>query len=78
MTDKNTPAGQVGTPPAHYQTPTGLQPFQVIDAFGLDFYTGNAFKYIARANTKGSKVNDLEKARHYIEEAIVRAKGEQA
>ncbi len=60
--------------PGHYRT-GGLQPFDVIDAWNLDFYLGNAVKYIARAGLKPGEctVKDLTKAAHYLEEAIKRA-----
>lgn len=75
MADLNTTAGKVGQPPAHYAGRGGLQPFDVIDAFGLDFYDGNAVKYLLRWRVKGG-INDLRKAIHYIEEQIIRAEKE--
>lgn len=58
----------------HYQG-SGLQPFDVIDAWGLDFYLGSALKYIMRAGKKdGVKASeDLRKAEHYLSEAADRA-----
>lgn len=53
----------------HYRQ-TKLQPWDVIDAWGLDFYAGNALKYLYRAGRKGPKVEDLKKARHYIDKMI--------
>lgn len=53
----------------HYRQ-TKLQPWDVIDAWGLDFYAGNALKYLYRAGRKGSKVEDLKKAAHYIAKMI--------
>lgn len=65
--------GSVGTPPLHYLSDTGaMQPFDIVDAFGLDFYEGNALKYLLRWRQKGG-VQDLKKAKHYIEELIQRA-----
>lgn len=49
-----------------------IQPFDIIDEYGLDFYEGNALKYLLRH--KGSRVEDLEKAAHYIERCIEKAK----
>lgn len=59
--------------PEHYKT-GGLQPFDVVDAWDLDFYLGNAVKYIARAGKKPGeeRKKDLNKALHYIEEALKR------
>jgi hypothetical protein len=48
-----------------------IQPFHVIDDWGLDFYEGNALKYLARHKDKNGK-QDLEKAIHYITEVIKR------
>lgn len=51
--------------PDYYKS-GGLEAFDVIDAFDLDFNLGNAFKYIARAGKKGNKVEDLRKAVTYL------------
>lgn len=53
----------------HYRQ-TGVQPWDVVDAWGLDFYAGNALKYLYRAGRKGARVEDLKKARHYIDKMI--------
>lgn len=58
--------------PDHYRGHRGLQPFDIIDAFALGFYTGNVIKYVCRARSKGG-LDDLKKARHYLDEAITRA-----
>lgn len=62
----------------HYrQTP--IQPWDIVDAFGLGFYAGNALKYLLRAGRKGdaqAKVDDLAKAKHYIEKMIELEGGE--
>ena len=52
-----------------------IECFAVIDALGLDFYTGNALKYLWRAGS-ASKVEDLKKIRTYIEQALARAEKE--
>lgn len=64
-------AGTVGTPPAHYAG-QGLQPFDVIDAYKLGFFDGNALKYLLRWDKKGSRLDDLRKALHYLQETIIR------
>lgn len=73
--DVNTTAGAPGfeNAPSHYQAAGGLQSFDVIDAYGLDFYTGNAWKYLSRWDKKGNGKTDLEKAAHYLQEALTRA-----
>ena len=61
--------------PGHYQSKTGMEVINVIEAFtdGLNgveaFDTGNAIKYICRWKNKNG-VEDLEKARWYIEHLI--------
>lgn len=58
--------------PEHYRGKDGLQPFDVIDAFQLDFYEGNAVKYLLRWRQKNG-VEDLRKARHLVDQIIDRA-----
>lgn len=55
--------------PDYYKS-GGLEAFDVIDAFDLDFNLGNAFKYIARAGNKDNKVEDLRKAVTYLNREI--------
>ena len=61
----------------HYEQ-MPIKPFQIIDAFGLDFYAGNALKYLLRAGRKPGTdvVEELKKARHYLDEMITRAEQE--
>ena len=58
--------------PDHYRKDTGHEAIDVIEAWGLGFCLGNALKYIARCGHKGDEVEDLEKARWYIEREIER------
>lgn len=55
-----------------------IECFDVIDALGLDFYTGNALKYLWRLGRKdgATKVEDLKKVRTYIDQALERAEQE--
>ncbi len=55
--------------PDYYKS-GGLEAFDVIDAFDLDFNLGNAFKYIARAGKKDDKIRDLRKAVTYLNREI--------
>lgn len=55
--------------PDYYKS-GGLEAFDVIDAFDLDFNLGNAFKYIARAGKKNDKIEDLRKAVTYLNREI--------
>lgn len=54
-----------------------MSPFAIIDAFGLDFYRGNALKYLLRAGRKpgAAEKEDLKKGLHYLQEAIDRTEG---
>ena len=49
-----------------------MQPWAIIDAWGLDFYAGNVLKYILRHQYK-DRVEDLRKARHYLDRMIEKA-----
>ena len=52
-----------------------IEVFDIIDQFvNGDFYLGNVLKYVCRAGkkSKNTKRQDLEKALHYIKEAIKR------
>lgn len=72
--DVDTTAGAIGweNAPSHYQGAGGMENFDVWDAYEMDPYTANAFKYLARWDKKGSPLNDLKKAFHYIDERIKR------
>jgi len=43
---------------------------KVIDAWGLGFALGNCLKYLSRAGKKGPAIEDLRKARWYLDHAI--------
>jgi len=51
--------------PQHYQS-NGIEVIDIIDSFNLNFNLGNSIKYILRADKKGNKKQDLEKALWYI------------
>ena len=57
--------------PEYYQGKDRLQPFDIIDAWRLDFYLGNFVKYLIRWKQKGG-IEDLGKASHYLDEAVTR------
>lgn len=59
--------------PLHYGG--GDDPYEaikVIHAWGLGFDLGNVLKYIRRADSKGTPIQDLEKAKFYLEDEIQR------
>jgi hypothetical protein len=47
---------------------------KVIEAWGLDFCLGNVLKYIARAGKKDETIQELEKAKWYLERKIKQLK----
>lgn len=49
----------------HYRS-MAIQPSEFIYRNGLDWFSGNAIKYICRHRAKGG-LQDLEKAIHYLE-----------
>jgi hypothetical protein len=57
--------------PRHYRR-LSPEPVDVIEAWDLGFHLGNAVKYIARAGHKGDVIEDLSKARWYLDRAIAR------
>jgi hypothetical protein len=57
--------------PAHYGCEDNqYETIKVIEAWGLGFRLGNAVKYISRAGKKGSALEDLKKARWYLDREI--------
>ena len=62
--------------PAHY-TFAGetYEAIRVIEAWALGYCLGNAIKYIARAEHKGFRLDDLKKARWYLDREIGRREG---
>ena len=55
--------------PAYYQRGS-INVWDFIRDQGLNFHLGNAVKYIARAGHKDTKIQDLEKAIHYLENEL--------
>jgi hypothetical protein len=59
--------------PRHYTShPSGVECITVTEHMG--FCLGNAMKYIWRADLKNDAIQDLEKARWYIEREIAKRK----
>jgi len=57
--------------PDHYNShPSGVECIQIIEH--MMFNLGNAIKYIWRADEKGASLQDLSKARWYIDREIER------
>ena len=51
--------------PAHYQGKS-FEVIDIINDYKLNFEMGNAIKYILRADKKGNKKQDIEKAIWYL------------
>jgi hypothetical protein len=57
--------------PKHYTNhPSGVECIEVTEH--MNFCVGNAIKYLWRAGLKGEQVEDLRKARWYIDREIAR------
>lgn len=55
--------------PKHYNQGK-YEPIDVIKDWKLDFNLGNVLKYIARCEYKNNKLQDLKKAKEYLEHEI--------
>lgn len=55
--------------PKHYNF-GAIEVIDAIESWGLGFCLGNTVKYIARAKHKGSELEDLKKARWYLNREI--------
>ena len=58
----------VNHPPHYTSHPSGIECIDITRH--MDFLLGNALKYIWRSDRKGKKLEDLNKAKWYIEQAI--------
>ncbi len=60
--------------PSHYTShPSGIEAIEVTRH--MNFNLGNAVKYVWRADLKGNSLQDLQKARFYINDEIERLQG---
>lgn len=64
----------VNHPPHYKQHPSGIECIQIVEHF--NFNLGNAIKYIWRCDYKNKKLEDLLKAKFYINREINRLKQE--
>ena len=60
----------VNEPPHYKAHASGVQCIEIAEQ--MSFCLGNAVKYIWRADEKGKAIQDLKKARWYIEREIAR------
>jgi hypothetical protein len=64
--------------PAHYGgADNPYEAINVVEAWELDFHLGNVVKYVSRAGKKGDALEDLKKARWYLERKIANLEKEQ-
>lgn len=63
-------ADAVNHPPHYTAHPSGVECIQVTEHMGFNLW--NAVKYIWRADLKGAAIQDLEKARWYVQREIQR------
>lgn len=62
--------------PAHYGgADNPYEAIKVIEAWGLGFCLGNAVKYISRTGKKDDALQDLKKARWYLDREISNMEG---
>lgn len=58
---------------SHYKK-MNIQPWDVIDSWPqsqqIGFYRGNALKYLMRAGSKDDPMQEIQKARHYLDKLI--------
>lgn len=57
--------------PPHY-VGHGIEPIVFIESHDLNFNLGNVIKYVSRAKHKGTELQDLKKAKVYLEREIKR------
>jgi hypothetical protein len=58
--------------PSHYAEGRKYEPIDVINDWELNFNLGNTIKYISRAGRKGNIIEDLRKAKFYLDYEIKR------
>lgn len=58
--------------PDHYKI-GGIETIDFIEAKNLNYHLGNVVKYITRADHKGRRLEDLKKARWYLDREIERS-----
>ena len=54
--------------PSHYNQ--GIETIEYIESWSMNFNTGNVIKYVTRAGYKNDKLEDLKKARWYLDKLI--------
>lgn len=62
--------GNINSPPHYNSHPAGIECIEVAEHY--NFNIGNVIKYVWRAAHKGAKLEDLKKARWYLDREIER------
>ena len=70
--EEKAPAADPVNHPPHYKA-GGIETIDFIEAKGLNYRLGNVIKYITRAEHKGSRKEDLQKALWYLQREIEKA-----
>jgi hypothetical protein len=55
----------------HYKG-RAMEPWDIIEAWDLDFFEGSALSYLLRRKPGVSRATDLQKAIHYLEKCVER------
>jgi hypothetical protein len=50
----------------HYKKHADMQPWAIIEHYGLNYWEGNALKYLLRSKDKSKRAEDLRKGAHYL------------
>ena len=58
----------VNSPPHYNNHPSGIEPIELTQH--MNFCLGNVLKYVFRADLKGNPIEDLEKAKYYLNKEI--------
>jgi len=76
ISENNTQSHDPVNRPTHYTShPSGVECIQIVEEF--NFCVGNAIKYLWRAGLKGDALEDLEKARWYVDREIAKLRNQQ-
>jgi hypothetical protein len=65
----------VNHPPHYGGKEDPYEAIKVVEAWALDFHLGNVVKYVSRAGKKGDALEDLKKARWYLDRKIAMLEG---
>jgi hypothetical protein len=66
------PIADLVNQPAHYKV-GGIETIDFIEGKNLGYNLGNAVKYISRADHKGNRLQDLQKAQWYLNREIAKS-----